>query len=104
MPKTKKEIQTWLTIFDLHYPLHDMPTFNAAMEFMASNNIDGFIFGGDQFSNDNISHHTEGKPIYRERASYQQETDGFNKNILSPLDKVLGDAKKIWIVGNHDRF
>jgi predicted phosphodiesterase len=97
-----KKLQTWVVLHDIHYPQHSQKTFNAVMEFINVNKIAGLILGGDQFSNDEISHHTKNKPLYRERASYKRNTDGFDKNILRPLEQGVGRAEKIWITGNHD--
>jgi hypothetical protein len=100
MPK----LETWIVAHDLHYPEFDKPTWSAMMEFIKDVKPAGFIFGGDQFDNQEISHHTKGKPIYRERASYQRNTTGFTREILEPLERSLGKSERVWIVGNHDRF
>jgi hypothetical protein len=97
-------IKTWVVAHDLHYPEYSEPTWDAMMEFINDVKPAGFIFGGDQFNNEEISHHTKGKPLYRERASYKRNTTGFAQDILSPLDKSLGKSQKVWIIGNHDRF
>lgn len=99
---TKPKI--WVVAHDIHYPAYSKPTWNAMMEFVDDNDIAGFIFGGDQFDNNEISHHTKGKPIYRERASYQRNTTGFAREILGPLERSLGKSERVWIIGNHDRF
>lgn len=101
MPSQPK---TYVVAHDLHYPEYSKETWNAMMEFIKDVKPSGFIFGGDQFNNEEISHHTKGKPFYRERASYKKNTDGFERDILTPLSKNLGKADKVWIVGNHDRF
>lgn len=74
------------------------------MEFIKDVKPAGFIFGGDQFNNEEISHHTKGKPFYRERASFHRNTTGFAQDILGPLERSLGKSERTWIVGNHDRF
>ena len=99
-----KKVQTWVWAHDLHYPEYSEPTWNAMMEFINDREIAGFGFGGDQFNNEEISHHTKGKPLYRERASYKRNTTGFTQDILSPLERSLGKSERVWIVGNHDRF
>jgi len=99
-----KKVKTWVWAHDLHYPEYSKPTWNAMMEFIKQNEIEGFGFGGDQFNNEEISHHTKGKPLYRERASFKRNTTGFAQEILKPLEQSLGNAEKVWIIGNHDRF
>ena len=96
------ESKLYVAGFDLHYPAHNKATWRAMLEFILSNSIHGFIFGGDQFDNQCISPHTRGKPLYRDRGAYVREERGFVKNILSPLEAALGPIEKVWIVGNHD--
>lgn len=99
------KVKTYVVAHDLHYPAYSKKTWNAMMEFIKDVRPDGFVFGGDQFDNNEISHHTKGKPFYRERASYKRNTDGFSVDILGPLEQCLKDsAERVWIVGNHDRF
>jgi hypothetical protein len=81
------------------------PTWNAILDFLAKNrsSIAGFYFGGDQMDNQEISHHTAGKPLLRTPGSYKKNTTNFNELILEPLDRLLDkDAKKVWQTGNHD--
>lgn len=67
--------------------------------------IAGFIFGGDQFDNEVISHHTKGKPLYRVPGGFKRDESGFEKEILSSLEAVLpAEATRVWIDGNHERF
>lgn len=95
-------IKTYVVAHDLHYPAHSKKTWDAMMEFIKHVKPTGFIFGGDQFDNVEISHHTKGKPFYRERASFKRNTTGFTREILEPLERSLGDAERVWIIGNHD--
>ena len=88
---------------DLHFPKMDQGSFDAMLQVIKDISPEGFIFQGDQFDNEEISHHTKGKPFYRERASFKRNTDNFDKHILQPLEGVLGKkAEKVWIIGNHD--
>lgn len=100
MPINKPE--TWIVAHDLHYPAYSKGTWDAMMEFLKDAKPAGFIFGGDQFNNEEISHHTRGKPFYRERASFKRNTTGFTREILEPLESSLKNAKRVWIIGNHD--
>ena len=95
----------WVACYDLHYPKIHKPTWTAILDFIAKNNdkIAGFIFGGDMHDNQEISHHTTGKPLLRPPGSYALHTEGFDRFILSPLESILpADAKKVWIEGNHE--
>ena len=97
-----KQIKTYVVAHDLHYPHFCEKTWNAMMEFIKHVKPQGFIFGGDQYDNTEISHHTKGKPFYRERASFNRNTTRFTQEILKPLEQSLGNAEKVWIIGNHD--
>lgn len=96
------KVKTYIVAHDLHYPAYSEKTWNAMMEFIKYVKPQGFVFGGDEFDNTEISHHTKGKPFYRERASFKRNTTGFTQEILEPLEQSLGNAEKIWIIGNHD--
>lgn len=96
------QIKTWVVGHDLHFPQYSKETFDAMLAFIKDVKPAGFIFGGDQFNNDEISHHTKNKPFYRERASFKRNTDNFDKSILGPLERALGKVPKVWIIGNHD--
>lgn len=98
------KLKTYVVAHDLHFPEFSKKTWAAMMEFIKHVKPEGFIFGGDQFDNNEISHHTKGKPFYRERASFNRNTTRFTSEILEPLEKSLRDAERVWIVGNHDRF
>lgn len=94
---------TWIAAYDVHYPVYHKPTWNAILEFIKRNPVAGFIFGGDQLDNQDISHHTKGKPGLRERAGFKRAEVGFERDILTPIEKALPKgAKKVWIIGNHD--
>ena len=96
--------ELYVCCFDLHFPRHHAPTWNAILDFTKKRKPAGFIFGGDQFDNDTISHHNSKKPILWKEGSYKAETEGFDKEILKPLEVALGTAKKTWMIGNHDEW
>lgn len=99
------KIRTAVADFDKHYPLYDKPTWEAELDFLKTNPPDVYIFGGDQFHFDEISHHTKGKPLYRTRRAYANSIEGFERDVLRPLEMVLPKGcEKIWIIGNHERF
>jgi hypothetical protein len=87
---------------DLHYPKHDVATWKALLDFIGRNKVDGFIFGGDQMDNEEISRFTIGKGLYKPTGSFKRNEEQFDVHILTPLEKLLKGAKKYWIVGNHD--
>lgn len=103
MTKTKDKSKLFVALYDIHYPLVDWPTFEAALDFLRQNRVAGLVLGGDQFDNQNLSHHTKNKPLLRSRAGFLNEVRGFDEDILKPLERILSkDTKKIYIIGNHD--
>lgn len=89
---------------DLHFPIVHWPTYDAMLDFVAKNKIDGFVFGGDQFDNQEVSPHTRGKHLLREGKRLAQHTKDFDTKILKPLEKLLEKSEKIYIHGNHDAW
>ena len=99
MPKVKHAV----AVYDLHYPQIHKPTMKAIFDYLSKNKADTFIFGGDQFHFDCISHHTKHTPIFRTRRSYMNDIEGFDRNILTPLEAILPrGCEKVWIIGNHE--
>lgn len=98
----KHPVSRWVAGYDLHYPQYDPATFNCMLEVIHDIRPDGFIFGGDQLDNAEISHHNKGLGLYKPRRAYLANTEGFVKDILAPLESVLGKAHRTWIIGNHD--
>lgn len=97
------DIRTAIAVYDLHYPQYHKPTFKAICEYLKENKPDVFIFGGDQFHFDCISHHTKATPIFRTRRSYINDIEGFDENILQVIEKLLPrGCEKVWIIGNHE--
>jgi len=97
----------YVVAHDLHYPKWHRPTFNAMLDFIRKNRskIKGFVFAGDAFDNEVISHHTKGKPLYRVRGGYMKDRTGFETDVLTPVEEALAkDVKKVFIKGNHERF
>jgi hypothetical protein len=98
---TKPDV--WVAGYDLHYPQYDALTVAAMLEFIADVKPKGFIFGGDQFDNAEISHHNRRKPIYKPRGAYDRNTKRFDEEILKPLERAISTrAERVWIIGNHD--
>jgi hypothetical protein len=98
---TKFKVQRWIVAHDLHFPKYDRPTFLAMLALMRDIRPDGFIFGGDQCDNAEISHHNRNKPLYQERGSYKRNTERFDSDILLPIEAIMGQREKVWITGNH---
>ena len=101
MPNARRAV----AVYDMHYPEYHKPTVGAIFDYLRQNRPDVFIFGGDQFHFNSISHHNAGKPLFKTRRAYRNDIDGFDRDILRPLEALLPrDCEKIWIIGNHERF
>jgi hypothetical protein len=105
----KKKIKPglWVLAYDIHYPKVHWKTFNAMLDFINKNKskIVGFGFGGDQFDNAEISHHNKRRIIFREVGSYKRNTVGFDKCILTPIERALPrGVERHWIQGNHEHW
>lgn len=94
--------KTWLILADVHYPAFDRATFACALDFARHNRLAGVVFLGDQLDNSCISHHNDGKPLLKPTSQYAKDTAGFDRDILTPLERVLPrGCKRVWIIGNH---
>lgn len=99
----KSNVKRYIVGADLHFPKLHRPTFDAMIEFIKDIKPSGFIFQGDQFDNEEISHHNSNKPYYKERRSYVRNQETFEKEVLTPLEKALPKGcGRTWIIGNHD--
>lgn len=101
------DVSLWVVVFDLHYPEYHRPTWDAVRAILADqrDRLAGFVFGGDQFHFDSISHHNASKPLYQTPGGYERDLSGFDRHILTPLEALLPPgAARVWLVGNHERF
>lgn len=98
-----RAVKTAIACYDLHYPVYSKPTVEALLEYVKDVKPEIFIFGGDQFQFDCISHHTKHTPIFRTRRAYINDIEGFDAHILKPLEAALpATCEKVWIIGNHE--
>lgn len=107
MEKIISKPNLWIAGYDLHFPKVHKPTLNAMLEFIARNRgkIAGFIAGGDFLDNEEISHHTSGKPLFRPTGSYLRNHKNFQAQVLDPLHAVLPrTAERVWLTGNHEKW
>jgi predicted phosphodiesterase len=88
---------------DLHFPSSHKPTVATMLDFVRDVHPAIFVFLGDQFDNQCISHHTKGQPGLRSMTTFRSDTDEFARQVLNPLEAALPkSATKVWIKGNHD--
>jgi hypothetical protein len=99
------KVRRAVAAYDTHYPQYSRGTWRTIFDYVEQNPPDVFVFGGDQFHFDCISHHTLSMPLYRTRRAYKNDIEGFERDILAPLERLLPKhCEKIWIIGNHERF
>src|SRR6185369_18004829 len=105
MSGTVVHMSLCVAAFDSHWPKTDPTTLNAMFEFLARNRVAHFVFGGDQFDNEEISHHNKGKIAVEASGELAEHTESFEEQFLKPLNKLLRpDCQRIWIQGNHDHW
>lgn len=100
-----KNSKTWVAYYDCHYPKVDEATRKVLLDFLRTNKVAGFLFGGDQLDLECISHHSKGKPLFRPPKAYIHDIEGFEREILAPIEELLPpQAERVWHIGNHERF
>jgi hypothetical protein len=73
------------------------------LEFCNDFQPDYFIFGGDQLHMDTISKYNTKKPLLLEGQRLKNEYQGFQQDVLDPLEHILSDSvEKYMLVGNHE--
>lgn len=103
MPSNK--VYTAVSVYDAHYDHLDRPTWAATLDFIKRNRVDLFVFGGDNLDCGSISHHTKGKPKFRPIGKMRKDLDGFDREMLKPLEAVLPrGCTKVWLDGNHEAW
>jgi len=97
------KILTAVSVFDTHYPEWDARVWAAARNFIKRNRVDIVVLGGDNLHCESISHHSKGKGQYRTLGQMKRELDGFKKEVLDPLYRVVRkDTMLVWLTGNHE--
>src|SRR6266581_4178175 len=84
--KKNDTVKTYVSLADMHFPKIHKPTLAAVKDFLKQNKVDGLIYQGDQLDMENISHHTKGKPWFRQRQGYMSDINGFRKVVLDPIE------------------
>lgn len=102
---SKQQVRRYVVGHDLHFPKVHQPTVECFFEVIDDIKPYGIILGGDQFDNEEISHHNSNKPYYKERRSYLRNRELFERNFLTPLEKLLPkNCEKTYVTGNHDAW
>lgn len=97
------QVKRWFLLPDMHHPEVHEPTWNAALNFMEREQVDGVTFTGDQFDLAEISHWNQDSPGLIKKGAFKANLDSF-KHRLGQIDRLLPHAQKRWHRGNHERF
>jgi len=99
------KVFTAVSVFDTHYPEWDPSVWRAARQFISRNDVGLVVLGGDNLHCESISHHTKGKGKFRTLGQMKRELDGFRREVLDPLERILSPrAEKVWLTGNHEAW
>jgi hypothetical protein len=97
------KIQKAVLLPDIHYPQHSVESMKSVLKFLADFRPDTVIYQGDQLDMSVISHWNKDKKRKVELKRVKSDYDGFDKDILSPIEKIVGKrCEKVWITGNHE--
>lgn len=90
-----------VAIGDIHYPYHNN-TVNICKEFVRANDVDYFLFMGDQMHFDMISTFNMKKPKLKEGSRLKRDYRGFQRLQNSFLDLLPKTCERYWFMGNHE--
>jgi len=91
---------------DIHYPLHDEPSWNAVLSFIPWFKPDEVVLLGDALEMQSIDHWKEEKGNRRvfNGKKLLNDYEGFIRDILQPLEQLCPKAKKVYMGGNHEEW
>ena len=90
-----------LTLPDIHYPLHNERALSCAERFMVDFQPTHIIYLGDALQMDCVSHWMADKRRSLEGQRLIADYNGFN-TILDRHTRLVPDAKRVYILGNHE--
>lgn len=98
-----KKVEKIVLLPDIHYPEHSKESIKSVLLFLKDFKPDTVIYQGDQLDMGVISHWNKDKKRKVELKRLKQDYEGFDKDILLPVEKAVGKkCKKVWITGNHE--
>jgi len=98
-----KGIKKVVLLPDIHYPEHDNKSLEAIKMFLIDFKPDFLVYQGDQLDMGVISHWNQDKKRQVELKRLKKDYDGFNDEVLTPFENIVGKkCKKKWITGNHE--
>lgn len=97
------EIQKTVLIPDIHYPHIDDKVLEALNQFIFEYCPDELVYMGDQISLDCISGWNKRKPLLKEGQRLIKDYQNFDKDILQVHERLAPDAKRTFMIGNHEQ-
>ena len=94
-----------LAYYDTHHPHYNIPLWLNFLKLVKRKKPNVLILGGDNMNFDAVDHwmHEKKRERKMEGKRLIAEYNGFKKEILDPLEKILPkDCRKIWLNGNHE--
>jgi len=96
-------MKTGIVIADIHYPYHNHKALNILFNICRDIDPDYLINLGDALDFDCISTYANAKPRRIENKTLQNDYEGYQKDVLDPLEDILKpECKKVYIFGNHE--
>jgi len=96
-------MKTGIAVGDIHYPYENKKAIKILFDIAKDVDPDYFIGIGDFLDMNMISVYSNNKPRRIENQTLHKDYEGFQKNILDPLENILKpDCKKVFIYGNHE--
>lgn len=92
-----------IAAYDIHHPYHSEECISCLFQVIKDINPTIFIMAGDNMDMDTISAYNIKKPKLVEDKRISKDYEGFEKDILTPLNNILLEkCKKFFLMGNHE--
>jgi hypothetical protein len=92
-----------IAVWDFHHPYHSKSCLTCLLKVIKDIKPSIFILGGDNMDFNTISSYNMKKPKLIEGSRISKDYKMFNLEILTPINKVLGNkCKKYFMKGNHE--
>ena len=102
----------FVNLFDIHYgfkregghkkPVHNVRALDATLKFISDFQPDYLTLGGDQLDLSVISHWNKRSKLNMEGLRLRDDYQGFRRDFLDPLERLIPNAKKTVLKGNHE--
>lgn len=101
-----KMIRRIILLPDIHYPNQDKRSMNAVFKFIKEFKPHSIALIGDalEMSAVNRWKMEKGSKKFFEAKRLKEEYDGFDEEILKPIEKICKKSEKIYMGGNHEHW